>query len=81
MLSKKMELFTEHKSLKYIFTHDLEILYMRLQCWLEFLASHDLEILHTPRKVNVVADALSRRHVVMANLGVRPTLLNRLRNI
>jgi len=45
------------------------------QRWLEFLASYDLDILCTPGKANVVVDALSRKHAVIAYLVITPTLL------
>ncbi|GJZ90882.1 putative reverse transcriptase domain-containing protein [Tanacetum coccineum] len=46
-------------------THDLELgvveLNMRQHCWLELLSNYDCEIRYHPVKVNVVADALSRK--------------------
>ncbi|GKC33066.1 putative reverse transcriptase domain-containing protein [Tanacetum coccineum] len=47
-------------------THDLELgavkeLNIRQRRWLELLADYDCEIRYHPRKVNVVADALSRK--------------------
>ena len=51
---------------------------MRQQRWLEFLASYDLDILYTPRKANVVADAMSRKHEVIAYIVVTPTLLEKI---
>jgi hypothetical protein len=51
--------FTDHKSLKYIFTQaDLN---MRQRRWLELIKDYDLEVHYHPRKANVVADALSRK--------------------
>lgn len=78
MLGEKFELFTDYKYLKYLFTQkDLNI---RQQRWLEFLASYDLDILYTPGKANVVADALSRKHGVIAYLVITPTLLQKIAN-
>ncbi|XP_013630991.1 PREDICTED: uncharacterized protein LOC106336642, partial [Brassica oleracea var. oleracea] len=54
-----VEVFTDHKSLKYLFTQpDLKI---RQRRWMEFMADYDLKIQYHPCKANVVADALSRR--------------------
>ena len=78
LLGEKFELFTDHKSLKYLFTQ--KDLNMRQQRWLEFLASYDLDIQYTPGKANVVADALSRKHAVIAYLVITPTLLQKIAN-
>jgi hypothetical protein len=52
-------IFTDHKSLKYIFTRaDLN---MRQKRWLELIKDYDLEVHYHPGKANVVADALSRK--------------------
>ena len=55
----KCQLFTDHKSLKYIFTQ--KELNMRQRRWLELIKDYDLDILYHPGKANVVADALSRK--------------------
>ena len=53
------EIFTDHKSLKYIFQQrDLNLKQRR---WLELLTEYDCDILYHPGKANVVADALSRK--------------------
>ena len=59
LLGERFELFTDHKSLKYLFSQ--KDLNLRQQRWLEFLASYDFDITYTPGKGNVVADALSRK--------------------
>ena len=52
-------IYTDHKSLKYIFTQaDLN---MRQRHWLELIKDYDLEVHYHPEKANVVADALSRK--------------------
>ncbi|KAL8091678.1 hypothetical protein AgCh_034078 [Apium graveolens] len=56
---EKCEIFTDHKSLKYIFTQ--KELNMRQRRWLELIKDNDCEILYHPGKANVVADALSRK--------------------
>jgi hypothetical protein len=52
-------IYTDHKSLKYIFTQD--DLNMRQRRWLELIKDYDLEVHYHPGKANVVADALSRK--------------------
>ncbi|XP_056694933.1 uncharacterized protein [Spinacia oleracea] len=53
------QIFTDHKSLKYIFTQ--KELNMRQRRWLELLKDYDLDIQYHPGKANVAADALSRK--------------------
>ena len=55
----KVQLLTDHKSLKYIFTQPE--LNLRQRRWMEFVADYDLDIAYHPGKANLVADALSRR--------------------
>ncbi|CAA0811205.1 Uncharacterized mitochondrial protein AtMg00860, partial [Striga hermonthica] len=55
----KCEIFTDHKSLKYIFTQ--KELNMRQRRWLELVKDYDCTISYHPGKANMVADALSRR--------------------
>ena len=52
-------IYTDHKSLKYIFTQ--ANLNMRQRRWLELIKDYDLEVHYHPGKANVVADALSRK--------------------
>ncbi|GJV09856.1 putative reverse transcriptase domain-containing protein [Tanacetum coccineum] len=55
----KCVVFTDHKSLQHIL--DQKELNMRQRRWLELLSDYDCEIRYHPGKVNVVADALSRK--------------------
>jgi hypothetical protein len=59
LLGNTCHLYTDHKSLKYIFTQSE--LNMRQRRWLELIKDYDLEIHYHLGKANVVADALSRK--------------------
>ena len=53
-----VDIFTDHKSLQYVFTQkDLNI---RQRRWLELLKDHDMSIIYHPDKANVVDDVLRR---------------------
>jgi ribonuclease HI len=62
LMGKRCEVFTDHKSLKYIFTQ--KDLNMRQRRWLELIKDYDLSLQYHPGKANVVADALSRKAYV-----------------
>jgi hypothetical protein len=52
-----VHIYTDHKSLKYIFTQaDLNTHQRR---WLELIKDYDHEVHYHPKKANVVVDALS----------------------
>jgi hypothetical protein len=72
IIGKRCEVYSDHKSFKYIFTQpDLNL---RQQRWLELIKDYDLGINYHLGKANVVADALSRRsHLNM--LATRELLL------
>ncbi|GKF28734.1 putative reverse transcriptase domain-containing protein, partial [Tanacetum coccineum] len=55
----KCVVFTDHKSLQYILNQ--KELNLRQRRWIKLLSDYDCEIRYHPRKVNVVADALSRK--------------------
>ncbi|WVZ70259.1 hypothetical protein U9M48_018936 [Paspalum notatum var. saurae] len=59
LLGNTCHIYTDHKSLKYIFTQPE--LNMRQRRWLELIKDYDLEVYYHPGKANVVADALSRK--------------------
>jgi hypothetical protein len=59
LMGAHCNIYTNHKSLKYIFTQaDLN---MRQRRWLELIKDYDPEVHYHPGKANVVADALSRK--------------------
>jgi hypothetical protein len=59
LLGNVVHIYTDHKSLKYIFTQpDLN---MRQRRWLELIKDYELEVHYHLGKANVVADALSRK--------------------
>src|SRR5687767_15672439 len=58
LYSVHVDIFTDHKSLQYVFTQrDLNF---RQRRWLELLKDYDMSVLYHSGKANVVADALSR---------------------
>jgi hypothetical protein len=59
LIGNHCEIYSDHKSLKYIFTqNDLNLQQCR---WLELIKDYDLGINYHPGKANVVADALSHK--------------------
>ena len=70
LYGKQFEVFSDHKSLKYIFTQrDLN---MRQHRWVEYLEDYDYTLHYHPGKENVVADTLSQKsRGVLANVASR----------
>ena len=59
LYSEQFKVFSNHKSLKYIFTqHDLNI---RQRMWMEYLGDYEFTLHYHPSKANVVANALSQK--------------------
>ena len=71
---EKFEVFSDHKSLKYIFTQwDLN---MRQSRWMEYLEDYDFTLQYHPSKANVVADAFSwKSRRILANVASREWLM------
>ena len=69
MYGERIQIFTDHKSLKYLFTQ--KKLNMRQRRWLELVKDYDIEIMYHPGKANVVADALSRKTAYSSALVTR----------
>jgi hypothetical protein len=69
LIGHRCEIYSDHKSLKYIFTwNDLNLQQHR---WLELIKDYDLRINYHPGKANVVADALSRKKYCNATFARR----------
>ncbi|KAH0636581.1 hypothetical protein KY289_036496 [Solanum tuberosum] len=58
LYSVHVDVFTDHKSIQYVFTQ--KDITLRQRRRLELLKDYDMSILYHPGKANVVADALSR---------------------
>ena len=57
LYGEQFEVFSNHNSLKYIFTQrDLN---MRQHRWMECLEDYELTLHYNPGKANIVADALN----------------------
>jgi hypothetical protein len=71
LLGNVVHIYTDHKSLKCIFTQpDLN---MRQRRWFDLIKDYELEVHYHPGKANVIADALSRKTHCNYLLAVRLT--------
>ena len=70
LYGEQFEVFSDHKSLKYIFTQrDLN---MRQRRWMEFLEDYDFILHYHPGKENVMASSLSQKSWgVLASIASR----------
>jgi len=57
LLGTRVEIYSDHKSLKYIFTQ--KELNVRQRRWLELMSEYDLNLQYYPGRVNVVPNVLS----------------------
>jgi len=69
LYGSRFEVFSDHKSLKYLF--DQKELNIRQRRWLELLKDYDFGLNYHPGKANVVADALSRKTLHMSAMMVK----------
>ena len=70
LYGEQFEVFSYHKSLKYIFTQ--QNLNMRQRRWMKYLEDYDFTLYYHPGKANVVVDALSRKSQgVLASVASR----------
>lgn len=59
LLRDGVMIYTDHKSLKYIFI--LKELNMRQRIWLELMADYDVDLQYHPGKVNIIPEALNMK--------------------
>ena len=59
LYGEKFEIFTDHKSLKYL--QSQKDLNLRQRRWIELLKDYDCSMQYNPGKANLVADALSQK--------------------
>lgn len=78
LIGEYVETFTDHKSMKYIFTQ--KEINMRQQRWLELMADYDLDMQYHPGKLNGVSDILSRTSMAMY-LTAQKELLKEMRRL
>ncbi|KAM2498526.1 hypothetical protein PS1_040776 [Malus domestica] len=66
LYGEKCKIFTDHKSLQYLFTQrDLNL---RQRRWIELLSDYDCTIEYHPSRANAMADALSRKTLARLNV-------------
>ena len=70
LIGNRCDVYTDHKSLKYIFTQ--KVLNLRQRRWLELIKDYVMKLHYHPGKANAVADALSRKSYanILASKGV-----------
>ena len=68
LYGKKFQVYSDHKSLKYIFTQ--KNLNLRQRRWVEYLEDYDFTLNYHPGKANVVADALSKKSRGELNISI-----------
>jgi hypothetical protein len=74
LIGYRYKIYSDHKSLKYVFTHtDLNL---RQHRWLELIKDYDIRINCHLGKANIIADALRRKKYYNATIArrMRPKL-------
>ena len=66
LYGERFEVHSDHRSLQYLFSQ--KELNMRQRRWMEYIKDYDFLIIYHPGKVNVVADALSRKSGCLASV-------------
>nr|GFD48258.1 reverse transcriptase [Tanacetum cinerariifolium] len=79
LYGESYDIFTDHKSLKYIFTQ--RELNMRQRRWLELLKDYDTNVQYHPGKANVVADALRRKSGMIVGIKVEEEIIHDLERL
>ena len=64
MYDTQFELFTDHQSLKYIFSQ--KELNLRQRRWVELMKDYDFTLQYHSGKINVVVNALSRKMMALS---------------
>ena len=68
LYGEKFQVYSDHKSLKHIFTqNDLNL---RQRRWIEYLEDYDFTLNYHPVKAKVVADALSKKSRGELNVSI-----------
>ncbi|GFY85491.1 hypothetical protein Acr_04g0002290 [Actinidia rufa] len=76
LYGEHFEVFSDHKSLKYLFTQ--KDLNMRQRRWMEYMEDYDFDLQYHPGKANVVADALSRKSInTFMSISIKPSIISR----
>ena len=73
MYGSRFEVFSDHKSLRYLF--DQKELNIRQRRWLEFLKDYDFGLIYHSGNANVIVDALSQKILHMSALMARELYL------
>ena len=68
LYGERFEVFSDHKSLKYLFSQ--KELNLRQRRWMEHLEDYDFDLQYNPRKADVVADALSKKPASLVSLAI-----------
>lgn len=81
LIGNRCDVYTDHKSLKYIFTQ--KELNLRQRRWLELIKDYDMKLHYHPGKANVVVDALIRKSYVntLTTRGLPQELIDDLRDL